>query len=186
MPTLYLHSWYICRRVWFVFHHLFCSFCCFSAIFFSVAQQQNFTNTRKPHSLIVLSLCFVLVRSYRRMMFLELRRHLYETWRDRKPKFRSSKRIYDDITDTDDVIDRKVRRIGIGYSREDVNILHSPTARSEGLAEVIDMEIEEMMTDVAGRLRNKMLVSQHLHRISTLTERTFLRLYPNYADLHAQ
>ena len=40
------------------------------------------------------------------------------------------------------------------------------------------VEIEEMMTDVAGRLRDETFLCQHVHRISSLTDKLHLNVYP--------
>ena len=40
------------------------------------------------------------------------------------------------------------------------------------------VEIEDMMTDVAGRLRDKTFLCQHVHRISSLTDKLYLNVYP--------
>ena len=39
------------------------------------------------------------------------------------------------------------------------------------------VELEDLMTEVAGRLREESHLQQHLHRISTLTGTFYLRLY---------
>ena len=43
----------------------------------------------------------------------------------------------------------------------------------------ISVEIENLMTDVAGRLRNETYLRQHLHRIYNLTDKLYLDVYPN-------
>ena len=40
------------------------------------------------------------------------------------------------------------------------------------------VEIEDLMTDVAGRLRDETVLCQHVHRISTLTDKLYLSIYP--------
>ena len=43
----------------------------------------------------------------------------------------------------------------------------------------ISVEIEDLMTDVAGRMRNETDLNQHLHRIYNLTYRLYLSVYPS-------
>ena len=40
------------------------------------------------------------------------------------------------------------------------------------------VEIEEIMTDVAGRLRDQTFLCQHVHRISSLTDKLYMNIYP--------
>lgn len=40
------------------------------------------------------------------------------------------------------------------------------------------VEIEDMMTDIAGILRDETFLCQHVHRMSTLTDKLYLNVYP--------
>ena len=41
------------------------------------------------------------------------------------------------------------------------------------------VEIEDLMTDIAGRVRNETYLCQHVQRISSLTDKLYLNVYPN-------
>ena len=105
-------------------------------------------------------------------MFRELRQHLCNMTSHRVPLGRGPKRLYDCITDhTDSRSYSESKR-----SRLDTDLYAHQ--QSQGLLEVAEVEIEDLMTDVAGRLRDVTCLSQHLHRISSLKKRLFLRVYP--------
>ena len=40
------------------------------------------------------------------------------------------------------------------------------------------VEIVDLMTDIAGRVRDKTFLCQHVHRISSLTDKLYLKIYP--------
>ena len=42
----------------------------------------------------------------------------------------------------------------------------------------MSVEIEDLMTDIAGRLRDETYLCQHLHRIHSLTDKLYLNIYP--------
>lgn len=44
------------------------------------------------------------------------------------------------------------------------------------LTQVIDVDIEELITDIAGRVRDLTQGTQHVHRISSLTQPLYMRL----------
>lgn len=86
------------------------------------------------------------IRSRRGHWFEMMRRHLYETWRDRKP---------------------------------DEPAVESHDTPERLTTQVVDVDIVDLMTDVAGRVKNESGLSQHLHTINSLTQTLHLRIYPS-------
>ena len=44
--------------------------------------------------------------------------------------------------------------------------------------EVVEVELVELMTDIAGRVRDKSQLTQHLHMVNSLRQSLYLRIHP--------
>ena len=44
--------------------------------------------------------------------------------------------------------------------------------------EVVEVELVDLMTDIAGRVREESQLSQHLHTVNSLRQSLYLRIHP--------